>query len=80
MYTFEFNDNLRYRTREALADELRELADRIESGCNYLPSCRFNNVAGWIHKDHYSDEDSDEEDYMEDEEDYMEDEEGDMEE
>ncbi len=67
MYTFEFNDNLRYRTREALADELRELADRIESGCNYLPSCRFNNVAGWLHSDHYGADDEEEDtDYIDD--------------
>lgn len=66
MYTFEFNDNLHYRTRSDLADELRELADRIESGCSYLPSCTFNNVAGWLHTDQYSDdEEFDDEDFEE---------------
>lgn len=67
MYIFEFNDNLRYRTRAALADELREIADRIESGCSNLPSSIFHAPAGWLHKDIY--DSTDEEEY-DDEDDY----------
>lgn len=67
MYIFEFNDNLRYRSRQALADELREVADRIESGCNSFPSITSNTPAGWLHKDLYDDGDYEEEDYEDDE-------------
>ena len=59
MYIFEFNDNLRYRSRQSLADELREIADRIESGCSNLPSSLYSAPAGWLHKDIYDDDDSD---------------------
>ena len=72
MYIFEFNDNLRYRTRTQLADELREIADRIESGCSNLPSSIYNAPAGWLHKDFYDSgsTDDDEEDYEEEDYDY----------
>lgn len=65
MYVFEFNDNLHYRSRRALAEELREVADRIESGCNNLPSSIFRAPAGWIHKDIY-DSDDEEDNYSDD--------------
>lgn len=66
MYIFEFNDSLRYRSRESLADELRELADRIESGCSNFPSSIYHAPAGWLHKDMYGEESDEDDDYYED--------------
>lgn len=70
MYIFEFNDNLRYRSRQALADELREIADRIESGCDNLPSSIYRAPAGWIHSDVYGTGSSDDEEDDYDDDDY----------
>lgn len=67
MYVFEFNDNLRYRSRQALADELRDIADRIESGCSNFPSIMYRAPAGWLHKNFYEGDPSDDDDDDDDE-------------
>lgn len=66
MYSFEWNDRHNYKTREDLCDELRNIADYIESGGSIIPSQFYNSPAGWLYRSGTSKE---EEFYIEDEDD-----------
>lgn len=67
MYSFEWNDRHNYKTREDLCDELRNIADYIESGGSTIPSQFYNSPAGWLYRngtcrEDFSDMDMDDED------------------
>ena len=50
MYSFEWNDSHVYKTREDLCDELRNIADYIESGGSTIPSQFYKGPAGWLYR------------------------------
>lgn len=64
MYSFEWNDRHIYKTREDLCDELRNIADYIESGGSTIPSQFYKAPAGWLYRSGTSKE---EEFYLDDE-------------